>query len=120
MIVEAVLDKSNLTDKYSAATFLKNDDCDVRIDAQHATAHNKVIIVDDRTIMTGSFNFSKKAEEENAENLLVIHDDLDLARKYVANFIDHQRHSEVYAGPLKPTPEPAKKTPGRRNTESAR
>lgn len=120
VIVEAVLDKSNRTDKYSAATFLRNDDCDVRIDAQHATAHNKVIIIDDHTIITGSFNFSKKAEEDNAENLLVIHDDPDLARKYVANFIEHQKHSEVYTGPEKPAPEPARKSPGRKNSESAR
>jgi phosphatidylserine/phosphatidylglycerophosphate/cardiolipin synthase-like enzyme len=113
--VEALLDKSNRTDKYSAGTFLKNEGCDVRIDAKHAIAHNKIIIIDDRTILTGSFNFTRNAEENNAENLLVIRDDVDLARKYVANFLEHQKHSEVYTGP-----EAAKKPAARRDAESNR
>jgi phosphatidylserine/phosphatidylglycerophosphate/cardiolipin synthase-like enzyme len=68
----AVLDKSNQTDKYSAATFLANAGIPVLINAEHAIAHNKVIVIDDNTVLTGSFNFSKAAEEKNAENLLVL------------------------------------------------
>jgi phosphatidylserine/phosphatidylglycerophosphate/cardiolipin synthase-like enzyme len=34
----------------------------------------KVMIIDLETVITGSFNFTKAAEENNAENLLVIHD----------------------------------------------
>jgi phosphatidylserine/phosphatidylglycerophosphate/cardiolipin synthase-like enzyme len=43
----AVLDKSNQTDKYSAATFLANSGIPVLIDAEHAIAHNKVIVIDE-------------------------------------------------------------------------
>jgi phosphatidylserine/phosphatidylglycerophosphate/cardiolipin synthase-like enzyme len=96
--VEAVLDKSNRTDKYSAATFLKNQGCDVLIDAKHAIAHNKIMIIDDKVILTGSFNFTKNAEENNAENLLVIRDQPKLVEKYLANFRLHQKHSEPYQG----------------------
>jgi phosphatidylserine/phosphatidylglycerophosphate/cardiolipin synthase-like enzyme len=32
------------------------------------------MIIDLETVITGSFNFTKAAEENNAENLLVIHD----------------------------------------------
>jgi phosphatidylserine/phosphatidylglycerophosphate/cardiolipin synthase-like enzyme len=35
-------------------------------------AHNKIIIIDSETVITGSFNFTKAAEEKNAENLLII------------------------------------------------
>ena len=49
------------------------------------------------TLITGSFNFSKSAEEHNAENLLVI-DDSDLAAKYAANWKSHLAHSMAYAG----------------------
>jgi phosphatidylserine/phosphatidylglycerophosphate/cardiolipin synthase-like enzyme len=70
--VLAVLDKSNETEKYSAATFLVNAGIQTRIDDQHAIAHNKVMVIDSATILTGSFNFTKAAEEKNAENLLVI------------------------------------------------
>ncbi len=97
--VAAVLDKSNRTDKYSAATFLKNEGCDVRIDAKHAIAHNKIMIIDEKVILTGSFNFTKAAEECNAENLLVIRDHPELVEKYLANFRLHQEHAEPYQGP---------------------
>ena len=45
--------------------------------------------------MTGSFNFTKAAEENNAENLLVIRRP-DLAAKYTANWKAHAEHSEPY------------------------
>src|SRR5262245_17146137 len=42
----AVLDKSNETDKYSAATFLNNAGMQPLIDDQHAIAHSKVMVID--------------------------------------------------------------------------
>jgi phosphatidylserine/phosphatidylglycerophosphate/cardiolipin synthase-like enzyme len=95
--VEIILDKSQRTDQYSSATFLYNQGIPVRIDAVHAIAHNKIMIIDGETVITGSFNFTKAAEENNAENLLVIRDK-KLAEQYMKNWQDHERHSEVYAG----------------------
>ena len=65
------------------------------IDARHAIAHNKIMIIDGATILTGSFNFTKNAEENNAENLLVIRSP-ELATKYAANWNAHLEHSEQY------------------------
>ena len=48
-------------------------------------------------MITGSLNFTKAAEENNAENLLVIHDK-KLAGRYRKNWREHKRHSEVYTG----------------------
>jgi phosphatidylserine/phosphatidylglycerophosphate/cardiolipin synthase-like enzyme len=59
--VEVILDKSQKTQKYSSATFLYNQGIPVKIDAQHAIAHNKVMIIDGETVITGSFNFTKAA-----------------------------------------------------------
>jgi phosphatidylserine/phosphatidylglycerophosphate/cardiolipin synthase-like enzyme len=95
--VEVILDKSQRTQQYSSATFLYNQGIPVKIDAQHAIAHNKVMIIDGETVITGSFNFTKAAEENNAENLLVIHD-RKLAERYTKNWQEHEKHSEVYAG----------------------
>jgi phosphatidylserine/phosphatidylglycerophosphate/cardiolipin synthase-like enzyme len=95
--VEVILDKSQRTDQYSSATFLYNSGISVKIDAQHAIAHNKVIIIDGETVITWSFNFTKAAEENNAENLLVIHD-RKLAEQYIENWQEHERHSDVYPG----------------------
>ena len=67
------------------------------IDTKHAIAHNKVMVIDGAVVITGSFNFTKAAEEKNAENLLVIRD-RDLAGKYGENWQDHAGHSEGYVG----------------------
>ena len=67
------------------------------IDTVHAIAHNKVIIVDKETVITGSFNFTRAAEEKNAENLLIIRSN-ELAYAYIQNWENHKRHCEKYAG----------------------
>jgi len=93
--VQVILDKSQRTQQYSSATFLNNQGISVKIDSQHAIAHNKVMIIDGETVITGSFNFTKAAEEYNAENLLVIRDK-KLAERYTENWQEHDRHSTVY------------------------
>jgi phosphatidylserine/phosphatidylglycerophosphate/cardiolipin synthase-like enzyme len=95
--VQVILDKSQRTEKYSGADFIQRAGIPTFIDAKHAIAHNKIMIVDGQTILTGSFNFTKAAEQNNAENLLVIQD-VALARKYTANWQAHLQHSEAYAG----------------------
>ena len=96
--IVAVLDKSQRTEKYSGATFLLNEGIPTLIDAKHAIAHNKIILIDGRTIITGSFNFTKAAEESNAENLLIIEGKPELYSAYQRNFDDHLAHSEKYEG----------------------
>ena len=96
--VTAVLDKSQRTEKYSSATFLHNQGVPVFIDAKHAIAHNKIILIDGTTILTGSFNFTKSAEENNAENLLILRDKAELFAAYEKNFRDHLGHAEKYEG----------------------
>ncbi|MEI8376669.1 MAG: phospholipase D-like domain-containing protein [Planctomycetota bacterium] len=67
------------------------------IDGKHPIAHNKIMIIDGETVITGLFNFTNQAEEHNAENLLVIHD-CGMAERYLANWHDHEAHSEPYTG----------------------
>ena len=59
MNIGIVLDSSQRTAKYSSATFFVNQGMVVFIDSDHAIAHNKVMVIDRETIITGSFNFSK-------------------------------------------------------------
>jgi len=95
--VEVILDKSQRTKKYSEADFLVNVGIPVKIDAKHQIAHNKIMVIDGATVITGSFNFTKAAEENNAENLLVIRSP-ELAATYEANWRVHADHSDPYAG----------------------
>lgn len=69
----------------------------VFIDAKHKIAHNKIMILDGATLITGSFNFSENAEQFNAENLLVIKGAPDLVSAYTVNWSNHLAH----ATPLK-------------------
>ncbi|WP_247879721.1 phospholipase D family protein [Azospirillum sp. TSA6c] len=95
--VQAVLDKSNVTGKYSGADFLRNGGVPVLIDRSHAIAHNKVMVIDGATVLTGSFNFTKAAQEKNAENLIVLQDS-KLAGQYADNWHAHADHSALYEG----------------------
>ena len=90
--VQAILDKSQKTQKYSSASFLMNSGIPTYIDAKHAIAHNKIIIIDRAIVITGSFNFTKAAEEKNAENLLIIRSK-ELAKPYHENWQRHREHS---------------------------
>ena len=55
------------------------------------------MILDGRTVITGSFNFTHAAEEHNAENMLIIRSP-ELAEMYDANWQAHLAHSERYEG----------------------
>lgn len=93
--VEVLLDKSQRSEKYTSATFLANSRVPTYIDDKHRIAHNKIIIIDRGTVITGSFNFTKAAEEGNAENLLIIKSK-ELAAVYLDNWQKHKQHSVPY------------------------
>lgn len=57
----------------------------VRRDGNPSFLHDKVIIVDERIVVTGSLNFSTNAEESNDENVLII-DNPEIARLYMQEF----------------------------------
>jgi phosphatidylserine/phosphatidylglycerophosphate/cardiolipin synthase-like enzyme len=95
--VRVILDKSQFkAEKYSASTFLEHQDIPVWIDSRPAIAHNKIMILDGETVITGSFNFTKAAQEKNAENLLIIRDP-GLAEQYANNWSMRQKESVAYS-----------------------
>jgi phosphatidylserine/phosphatidylglycerophosphate/cardiolipin synthase-like enzyme len=95
--VRVVLDKSNRTGRYSAATFLAHAEIPTWIDARHPIAHSKLMIIDEVTVLTGSHNFTKAATR-NEENLLVLHSPT-IARRYAEHWKHHQEHAEKHVEP---------------------
>lgn len=93
--VVVILDKSNRTQKYSAADFTAHSGIETLIDARHAIAHNKVMIIDDQIVITGSYNFTRAAEKSNAENLVII-ESVPIAEKYLRNWQKHRNHAQPY------------------------
>jgi phospholipase D len=86
--VKLLLDKSLIidTDKYySPIPYFQKNGLWMKIDYIPAIAHNKIIIIDNNIVITGSFNFTSSAQKYNAENVLIIHD-AKLAQKYTDNW----------------------------------
>lgn len=69
-------------------------------DSEHASAHNKVMVIDagspEATLITGSFNFTQAAQYRNAENVLVIRNNTPLTDLYLKNWRHHYEHSRPY------------------------
>jgi phosphatidylserine/phosphatidylglycerophosphate/cardiolipin synthase-like enzyme len=95
--VQVILDQSQRGERYSSADFLANAGIPVLVDAAHAIAHDKVMVIDAERVITGSFNFTKAAELRNSENLLIIRSK-KLAQRYGANWEAHREHAEPYSG----------------------
>ena len=90
--VKVLLDaKTDSTNRY-VTDLLVTQQIPLRLDAGHAIAHNKVIVVDGALVITGSFNFTNSAQTRNAENLLVLKS-TELADSYKANWQNHWNHS---------------------------
>ncbi len=93
--VEVILDESQVLQDNIRANYFAKAGLPVTVDGVHAIAHNKVMVIDEITVITGSFNFTRAAEVDNAENLLLVTDKF-LAARYAENWREHRAHSEPY------------------------
>jgi phosphatidylserine/phosphatidylglycerophosphate/cardiolipin synthase-like enzyme len=101
VMVSVLLDKTKtMEEKTTAVDILTRSGIPTSLDGNHNTAHNKLMIFDGQVVITGSFNYTKHSEQDNAENLLVIRDKT-LADKYTANWNSHAKHSTPYKREIK-------------------
>ncbi len=89
--VEGVFDSSQLG-KYSEQEKLSGRS------AVRKNIHHKVFIIDNTTVITGSYNPTKNGNERNDENLLIIHD-ANIARLYNAQFEKIRSQSPLLRAP---------------------
>ena len=80
--VRVVSDEKANDRKYTAARFLANQGVNVRLNGNYAIMHNKFIVIDNQTLETGSFNYSAAAVNKNAENVIVLWNNPEVASKY--------------------------------------
>lgn len=92
--VRIVLDRRATSQRNSQAQRCKAAGAEVRIDRRHPIAHSKVSIIDGKTLLGGSFNYSRQANR-NAENL-TLEDDPSIVAKFQDNFQEHAKHSVKY------------------------
>lgn len=84
--VRVLLDRSNLSQRHSGYSKLREADIETTIDKVPGIAHNKVMIIDEFITVTGSFNFTASADTRNAENVLII-EDKNIAEEYLKNWL---------------------------------
>ena len=84
--VRGVFEKRQVDDRYSEYNAMKKAGLPVIQDRNRRAMHHKVIVIDAETVITGSYNFSKNAEERNSENLLILKGNPDIAQAYLSEF----------------------------------
>ena len=90
--VQVLLDaKSDKTNRY-VIDLLERAQVPLRGDGRHAIAHNKVMVIDESVVITGSFNFTNSAETRNAENFLILRS-APLAQTYKQQWETHWAHA---------------------------
>jgi phosphatidylserine/phosphatidylglycerophosphate/cardiolipin synthase-like enzyme len=83
--VEGVFERVGSDSQFSEMMKLHCGGGNIRRDGNPGFLHHKIIIVDNRIVITGSFNFSDSANTRNNENVLII-DNADIARLYLDEF----------------------------------
>lgn len=94
--VRVVMESRNVRGSGSEFERLQAGGVDIQSDGNCYIMHHKVIVIDGTTVVTGSFNFTRSAQEQNDENVLMV-DDRSLAARYGEEF------ERVYAQALQPT-----------------
>ena len=83
--VQGIIEARNWEQSGSQADRLRVALDDVLTDGNRYSMHHKVIIIDDETVVLGSYNFTNSAESYNDENVLIIHD-VEVAALFVEEF----------------------------------
>jgi len=93
--VEVILDKTERQEGYTPAVMMVNAGIPVYLDGAHAVMNNRFIIIDKKTLATGSFSLTSASEDMNAENLVILRS-VELSNLYRENWFMHKKHSEQY------------------------
>jgi len=83
--VRLSLDPGQIKDHFSKGRYLLFKGLNVKFHMGPGIMHDKFAVIDDRVVMTGSYNWTGSADKKNAENLLIINDK-DTARQYSKEF----------------------------------
>lgn len=83
--IKIYLDHSQVTAEYSKSRYFVKNGIEVRISSNSYIMHNKFAVIDNKIVITGSYNWTASAGERNDENLLVI-DDKNVIKKYQTQF----------------------------------
>lgn len=84
--VQVVLEAENAGASGSDYQEMLQAGVEVRLDTNPYNMHHKVLIVDNRLVALGSFNFTRTAQEQNDESMLIVHNP-GVVRAYREEFL---------------------------------
>lgn len=90
--VALIQDEKSSQNNREAIQKLLDAGIEVRSDGKHAIQHNKVMVIDQDVVITGSYNFTNSAETRNAENIMIVKSEY-AARRYLDNWNSHWEHA---------------------------
>lgn len=70
--VSVVVNKGSINGNGAKARYLKQNNVPIKMNTKYSIMHNKFFLVDNKSLKTGSFNYSAAAHQRNAENILII------------------------------------------------
>jgi phosphatidylserine/phosphatidylglycerophosphate/cardiolipin synthase-like enzyme len=91
VVVRVLLDAKSSTSNRYVMDVLAQARVALRLDGKHAIAHNKVMVIDESVVITGSLNFTNSAETRNAENFIILKSSA-LAQRYTSEWLIHWHH----------------------------
>jgi phosphatidylserine/phosphatidylglycerophosphate/cardiolipin synthase-like enzyme len=77
--IRGVLDRGQARQKWALPPWLKHENLELRVPPSPGPAefkvrkvHHKTVVIDGRTVVAGSFNYTRPANDHNDENIFVI------------------------------------------------
>ena len=90
--IALIQDEKSAQNNREAVQKLLDAGIEIRSDGKHAIQHNKVMVIDQEIVITGSYNFTNSADKRNAENFMVLKSAY-AAKRYADNWIAHWAHA---------------------------
>ncbi|MBR5130764.1 MAG: phospholipase D family protein [Alphaproteobacteria bacterium] len=84
--IRILTDKTQASNKSAKALELYNAGINIKVHSKHRIEHNKFVVVDGESVMTGSYNWTSSATLKNSENCLKIWNDEQTISDYQKRF----------------------------------
>lgn len=84
--VKGIVEKKQNTNQYSEYKKMNDAGIDIKYDTNPYNMHHKVFIIDDDTVITGSYNPTSAGTNKNDENIIILHNK-QIAEKFIEEFL---------------------------------
>ena len=102
--VDVILDRQNEKDPTSDLHLFAEQGLAPALDTHFTCLHDNLVLIDGKTVLLGSFDFTRQAEEENSDGLLVLAGHPAVASACRKHFQDARSHAREFRLPTPPKP----------------